>query len=80
MTECTSGNFATLTIDSITESNIMFGYTDYNEDSTVPISITCKNWRNPTVPMEISDFYLRTYDLHKDEIIDSSDSIILDAS
>ena len=58
----------------------MLGYTDYNEDATVPISITCKNWRNPTVQKEIPDFYLRTYDLHKDEIIDSSDSITVDAS
>ena len=80
LSDCTSSNFASLTIDQINKQTLMLGYTDYNEDNSVPISITCNNWRNPTVPKKVSDFYLRTYDQHKDEIIDSSDSISLDAS
>ena len=58
----------------------MLAYTDYTGEDGVPIVITCKNWRNPIVPKEVSGFYMRTYDLHKDEIIDSSDTITLDAS
>lgn len=44
------------------------------------VLIKCSNWRNPVYPGIISGFFIRTYDHHMDEVIDTSESLSLDGS
>jgi hypothetical protein len=76
-TICQSDQFGSLET-KVTDSILMLAYTDYQEGAQ--ITIVCSGWRNPNLPSPIEGFYLRTYDQHQDEIIDSSDMFILDAS
>jgi hypothetical protein len=76
---CASDDFTSI---DISKSNNDILYVEYTEALTadLPITITCTNYRNPTVPEVIGGFSILTYDKNLDDPRDFSSDFSLDAS